>query len=66
MLGVDRQPTPWAKVEDVAVMEVAVQHDNVLGLVQQLARRDGSQAQETTVPCGSRFKLGEPLRQRHE
>ena len=47
-------------------MQVAVQHDDVLKLVQQLARGSGSQAQETTIPSGSGFKLRKPVRQRHE
>ena len=65
-LGVDGEPAAVAAIEDVAVMDVAVQDDDVARIGQQrLRRRVRLGEQAAMCPCGRR-QGREPARQRDE
>src|SRR5882762_6773505 len=59
-LGVDRQPAARAGIEDVAVMDVAVQHHRLARVGQQLARRRIGFGQESALAARRRRKGFKP------
>ncbi|GEM_PF-2446638 len=64
--GVDGEPAAWPEVQNIAVMQIAVQDDDVLRFREEFTRRRGRLAQDTAVPQGGRLQFLKPARQRYQ
>lgn len=66
MLGVNGKPAARPEVENVAMMQITMQHPDLAGTGQQRTCSIGATDKDTAVGGRRRFQIMKPLRQRDQ